>query len=89
MSENEIAALLAEYKSLKTLNDDINKKMKTIEGRIKALMGEQEELAAGGYRVRWSHYKTSRLDSKSLQQRYPKIFDRFLITSQARRFTVS
>lgn len=89
MTENEIASLLAEYKSLKALNSDIDGKIKTIEGRIKALMGEQEELVAGGYRVRWSHYQTTRLDSKSLQQRYPKIFDRFLITSQARRFTVS
>ena len=89
MNEKELSALLDEYKRLKISSSDITAKLEAIEKQIKALMGEKEELRAGVHRVVWSHYETSRFNSKAFKQRHPTIFNRFTITTRARRFTVS
>lgn len=51
MSTNELAAKIREYRELQALIEEATQEAEAITDAIKAHMGSQEEMRAGGYKV--------------------------------------
>ena len=89
MSENDLRNKAREYKELKEMMNELKDAMAAIEDDIKAYMGDQEEISVAGVKVRYTHYKASRFDSKSFKEEHPAMYEQYTKTTQARRFSVA
>jgi len=69
--------------------EELNAEITTLQDDIKAVMGDQQEITAGAYKITWKHIKSTRLDSKALKVALPEIVDRFTKTTTTRRFVVA
>ena len=82
--ENQIKELL----ELKRLREELDAEIQTAEDKIKAVMGEDEVLTAGAFKVTWTPYVSTRLDSVALKKALPEIAAAYTKTTVARRFSV-
>lgn len=48
-----------------------------------------DKLYIGDYKVTWTSYATSKLDSKKLKSENEALYNQYLKTTEARRFTIS
>lgn len=56
---------------------------------IEAAMGQRENGTLDGVQVvRWSHFKTTRLNQNALKKDHPELVANYLETSESRRFTL-
>ena len=70
------------------LLDKLETEKKVIEQELKMYLGDAELARNNKYQVSWKSYMTSRLDTKSLQENEPQIYQKYLRTTSSRRFTV-
>ena len=89
MSINELEAKVRELKELQTLIEEAQEEAESIKDQLKAHMGEQEELRAGGYKITWKPVTSSRLDAAALRAALPEVAARFTRTSMTRRFLIA
>ena len=82
--ENQIKELL----ELKRLREELDAEIQTAEDKIKAVMGDEEVLTAGAFKVTWTPYVSTRLDSAALKKALPEIAAAYTKTTVARRFSV-
>ena len=73
--------------------DSLIKKMETektaIDQKIKMEMQDASIAMTEDYKVSWSSYDQTRLDSKKLKMEQPEIYDKYAKVSSGRRFVVS
>lgn len=73
--------------------DELIKKMETekasIEQRVKIEMGEAAYGTTEEFKVSWSFFEQSRLDTKKLKAEHPDIYKEYCKVSSGRKFTVS
>ncbi|MBQ7262947.1 MAG: hypothetical protein IJR14_04425 [Synergistaceae bacterium] len=62
-----------------------------LETEIKAEMDAQgaTEMAVGPFKLSWTPYKSTRLDSKALKSEMPDIWGRYSVTTETRRFAIA
>lgn len=84
-----IESKVRELRQLQALIAEAEAEAETIRDEIKAIMGEQEELRAGEYKVTWKTVKSARLDGKALQAALPEVAARFTAETTTRRFCVA
>ena len=89
MSINEIKAKAAELKELKALREELDAEIAAIEDEIKATMGEQEQIIAGGYKITWKAVTSSRFDSSAFKKANPELAAQYTKTTTTRRFTIN
>ena len=89
MSINEIKAKVTELKELKAMQEELTNEINAIEDELKAAMGEQEQLVAGGYKITWKTVTTSRLDSAALKKALPEIAAKFMKQTTSKRFCIN
>lgn len=89
MSINEIKAKAAELKELKAMQEELTAEISAIEDEIKAAMGEQEQIIAGGYKITWKAVTSSRFDSSAFKKVMPELAAQYTKTTTTRRFTVA
>lgn len=89
MSTNELEMKIRELRQLQQLIEEAQAEAEGIRDAIKAHMGEQEELRAGGYKITWKPVTSSRLDAVALRAALPEVAARFTRTSTTRRFCVA
>lgn len=89
MSTNELKAKAAELKELKAMREELEAEITAIEEEIKAVMGDQEQITAGPFKITWRPVTSSRLDSAALKKALPEIAARFTKTTTTRRFIVA
>lgn len=89
MSTQELIGKVRELKELKLMADELGQEITAIEDVIKAHMGENEGIRAGGYKVSYKSVKSVRLDAKSLKAELPDIAERYTVASEYRRFIVA
>ena len=89
MSINEIKAKAAELKELKAMQEELAAEISAIEDEIKVAMGDQEQIIAGGYKITWKTFTTSRLDSTALKKALPEVAAKFMKTTTTRRFSIN
>lgn len=92
----EKAIELHGYKDLLDRREELEsliKKMKTekeqIDQKIKMEMQDATVAREADYKVSWSNYEQSRLDTKKLKQEQPSIYETYCNKNSSRRFTVS
>lgn len=73
--------------------DSLIKKMETekatIDQKIKLEMQDASHATTEDYRVSWSFFDQTRLDSKRLKEEQPEIYEKYAKVSSGRRFVVS
>ena len=89
MSNPAMEAKVHELMELKRMKEELDSEIAQIEDEIKAIMGNEEMLVAGAYKVSWKPVTSSRLDSTALKKALPDIAERFMKSTTTRRFCVN
>ena len=89
MSNPAMEAKVHELMELKRMKEELDSEIVQIEDEIKAVMGNEEMLVAGAYKVSWKSVTSSRLDSTALKKALPDIAERFMKSTTTRRFCVN
>lgn len=77
---------LQEYKRMK---EDLDAMIESLQDEIKAVMGDEDTLIAGPFKVTWKTVLQNRLDSTALKKAMPEIAAQFTKTVETRPFKVA
>ena len=77
MSNPTMEAKVKELMKLKRMREELDAEIASAEDAIKAVMGDEETLIAGAYKVSWKTFTSSRLDSTALKKAMPDIAAQF------------
>ena len=89
MSNPSIESKVRNLVELKRLREELEAEITAAENEIKAVMGNEETLLAGAFKVTWKAVTSSRLDSAALKKALPDVAERFMLRSTVRRFCVN
>ena len=89
MSNPAMEAKVKELMELKRMKEEIEQEITAMEDAIKSVMGSEETLIAGAYKVSWKTFTSSRLDSIALKKALPDIAAQFTRQTTARRFSIN
>lgn len=91
MSTNELTSKVRELKELKAMAEEIAAEITTIEDAIKAEMTarETEEMMIDVYKIRWTRVKSNRFDSTAFRKAMPELAEKFIKTTETRRFSIA
>lgn len=88
MSNPNMEAKVKELMELKRMKEEIEAEITAAEDEIKCVMGDEETLLAGAFKVDWKTVITSRIDTAALKKVMPEIAERFMKQTTTRRFCV-
>ena len=88
MSNPNMEATIHELMELKCMKEELEAEIAAAEDAIKAVMGDEEILTAGAYKVSWSNVTSSRLDTTALKKALPDVAAAYTKTTAVRRFSV-
>ena len=88
MSNPSMEATIRELMELKRMKEELEAEIAAAEDAIKAVMGDEELLTAGAYKVSWSNVTSSRLDTTALKKALPDVAAAYTKTTTVRRFSV-
>ena len=88
MSNPAMEATVHELLELKRMREELDSEIIALEDAIKAVMGSEETLIAGAYKVSWTPFISSRIDTAALKKTLPDIAAAYTKTAIVRRFTV-
>lgn len=88
MSNPNMEAKVKELMELKRMKEEIEAEIAAAEDEIKGVMGNEETLLAGAFKVDWKTVITSRIDTAALRKVMPEIAERFMKQTTTRRFCV-
>lgn len=89
MSNNAMEAKVRELVELKKMAAELNDEITAIEDEIKAVMGEEEVLTAGPFKVLWSKVTSQRFDTSLFKKLNPTLAKDYIKTVSSRRFTIA
>ena len=89
MNNQDMEAKVKELLELKRMKEELEAEIESVEDEIKEIMGEQEVLFAGAFKVSWKTFTSSRLDSTALKKALPEIAAQFTKQTTARRFSIN
>ena len=70
------------------VKEELEAEIAAAEDAIKAIMGDEELLTAGAYKVIWSNVTSTRLDTTALKKALPDVAAAYTKTTTVRRFSV-
>lgn len=88
MSNPNMESKVKELMELRRMKEEIEAEITAAEDEIKAVMGSEETLLAGAFKVDWKTVITSRIDTAALKKVMPEIAERFMKQTTTRRFCV-
>ena len=88
MSNPNMEATIHELMELKRMKEELEAEIAAAEDAIKAVMGDEELLTAGAYKVSWSNVTSTRLDTTALKKALPDVAAAYTKTTTVRRFSV-
>ena len=88
MSNPTMEAKVHELMELKRMKEEIEAEITAAEDAIKAVMGDEQLLLAGAYKVSWRPFTTSRFDSTAFRKDHADLAAVYTKTATVRRFTV-
>ena len=88
MSNPNMEAQIHELMELKRMKEELEAEIAAAEDAIKAIMGDEELLTAGAYKVSWSNVTSTRLDTTALKKALPDVAAAYTKTTTVRRFSV-
>lgn len=89
MNTKGIERKVKELRELQALIEEAQQEAESIKDDLKALMGEQEELRAGEYKLTFKPVKSIRIDTAALKTTLPDIAERFTKITVCKRFCVA
>lgn len=89
MSNPNMESQIKELLGLRRMREELDAEIAAQEDAIKAVMGEEETLLAGAFKVSWKNFTSSRLDSTALKKALPEIAAQFTRQITVRRFSVN
>ena len=88
MSNPNMESKVKELMELKRMKEELEAEITAMEDEIKSVMGDEETLLAGAFKVDWKTVITSRIDTAALKKVMPEIAERFMKQTTTRRFYV-
>ena len=88
MSNPNMETKVKELMELKRMKEEIEAEIAAAEDEIKGVMGDEETLLAGAFKVDWKPVITCRIDTAALKKMMPEIAERFMKQTTTRRFCV-
>ena len=88
MSNPTMETTVHELLELKRMKEELEQEITAMEDAIKAVMGDEETLIAGAYKVSWTPFTSSRIDTAALKKALPDVVAAYTKTATVRRFTV-
>lgn len=89
MSNPALESTIHEILELKRMREELDAAITTLEDSIKAVMGDEELLTAGAYKVSWKIFTSSRVDTTALKKELPDIAAQYTKQTTARRFSIN
>ena len=88
MSNPNMESQIKELLELKRMREELDNEIQAVEDAIKQVMGDEETLLAGAFKVTWTPYTTSRFDSTSFKKDHAELAAAYTKTTTSRRFSV-
>ena len=88
MSNPNMEAQIKDLLELKRMREELDNEIQAAEDAIKQVMGDDETLLAGAFKVTWTPYITSRFDSTSFKKDHAELAAAYTKTTTTRRFSV-
>ena len=73
MCNPNMEAKVHELMERKRMKEELEAEIAAAEDAIKAVMGEEELLLAGSYKVSWKTFTSSRIDTAALKKALPEV----------------
>ena len=89
MSNPTLESTIHEILDLKRMREEMDATITALEDSIKAVMGDEEILTAGAYKVSWKTFTSSRVDTTALKKAMPDVAAQFTKQTTARRFSIN
>ena len=89
MSNPTLESTIHEILDLKRMREELDATITALEDSIKAVMGDEEILTAGAYKVSWKTFTSSRVDTAALKKALPDIAAQYTKQTTARRFSIN
>ena len=88
MSNPNMESQIKELLELKRMKEELEAEIAQQEDAIKSVMGDEEILLAGAFKVTWTPYTTSRFDSTRFKKDHVELAAAYTKTTTTRRFSV-
>ena len=88
MSNPNLEPKIKELLELKRLKEELEAEIAGMEDEIKSVMGNEETLIAGAFKVSWIAYTSSRFDSTRFKKDHAELAAAYTKTTTTRRFSV-
>ena len=88
MSNPNMESQIKELLELKRMKEELEAEIAQQEDAIKSVMGDEEILLAGTFKVTWTPYTTSRFDSTRFKKDHVELAAAYTKTTTTRRFSV-
>ena len=89
MSNNTMESKVRELVELKKMAQELEDEITMIEDEIKQVMGTEEVLMAGQYKVLWQTITSQRFDTSTFKKQNPTLAKDYIKTVTSRRFSVA
>ena len=89
MSNPNMEAKVKELMELKRMKEELEAEITAMEDEIKSVMGDEETLLAGAFKVSWKSVTSSRLDTTALKKALTDIASKFMKQTTSRRFCIN
>ena len=89
MSNPNMEAKVKELMELKRMKEELEAEITAMEDEIKSVMGDEETLLAGAFKVSWKSVTSSRLDTTALKKALLDIASKFMKQTTSRRFCIN
>ena len=89
MSNPNMESIVKELLELKRMKEELEAEITAMEDEIKKVMGDEELLTAGAFKVSWKVFTSSRVDTTALKKSMPEIAQQFTKQTKSRRFAIN
>ena len=89
MSNPNMETKVKELLELKRMKEELEAEISTMEDEIKQVMGEEETLLAGAFKVSWKTFTSSRFDSVRFKKEHAELAAAYTKQTTARRFSIN
>lgn len=89
MSNPNMESIVKELLELKRMKEELEAEITAMEDEIKKVMGDEELLTAGAFKVSWKNFISRRVDTTALKKAMPEIAEQFTKQTKSRRFAIN
>ena len=89
MSNPNMEAKVKELLELKRMKEELEAEITSMEDEIKNVMGDEETLLAGAFKVTWTPYTSTRFDSTRFKKDHAELAAAYTKQTTSRRFSIN